>query len=146
MCLKGVWGVFGWLWIIPNNLTKFQWRTIEYCFNWLVPFLSIILDWPLSGSHWVPYCEVSVEWLEYVWEVSWVKSIDKNPIRVMSTAGSFSPRCFGMSEGCLEDVWEVSWCCLSDSGYCFGGYDVKAIDKHPVRLISIILFLFLPVA
>ena len=38
-----------------------------------------------------------------VWGVDIVKSIDKNPIRVMSSAGSFSPSCFGMSEGCLED-------------------------------------------
>ena len=39
---------------------------------------------------------------------------------------------FGFPEGCLEGVWEVSEGCLSDSGYCLGGYDVQAIDKHPM--------------
>ena len=37
-----------------------------------------------------------------------------------------------MSEGCLEGVLEVSGGCLSDSGYCLGGYDMEVIDKHPI--------------
>ena len=32
--------------------------------------------------------------------------------------------------------------CLSYSGYCLGGYYLQAIDKHPIRLIFISLFLF----
>ena len=32
--------------------------------------------------------------------------------------------------------------CLSDSGYCLGGYDMQAIDKHLIRLIFISFFLF----
>ena len=47
-----------------------------------------------------------------------------------------------MSEGCLEGVWEVSEGCLSDSGYCLGGYDVQAIDNNPIRFIYITVFLF----
>ena len=47
-----------------------------------------------------------------------------------------------MSEGCLEGVWEVSGGCLSDSGYCLGGYDVQAIDNNPIRFIYITVFLF----
>ena len=47
-----------------------------------------------------------------------------------------------MSVGCLKGVWDVSGGCLSDSGYCLGGYDVQAIDKHPIRLIFISCFLF----
>ena len=31
---------------------------------------------------------------------------------------------------------------LSDSGYCLGGYDMQAIDKHLIRLIFISFFLF----
>ena len=49
---------------------------------------------------------------------------------------------FGVSAGCLECVWEVSGGCLSDSGYCLGGYDMQAIDKHLIRLIFISFFLF----
>ena len=47
-----------------------------------------------------------------------------------------------MSVGCLEGVWEVSGGCLSDSGYCLGGYDMQAIDNHPIRFIYITVFLF----
>ena len=32
--------------------------------------------------------------------------------------------------------------CLSDSGYCQGGYDMQAIDNHPIRFIYITVFLF----
>ena len=135
MCLKGVWKVFwgmlGWLWIMPNHLMKLQWRNIEYCFNRLVPFLSIILDWPLSALCW-GVCRVTGIHLGCVLgclsESNYClgggdngKLFDKNLIRVMSLAGFFSPTCFGMSDGCLEGVWGVSWCCLSDSGYCVGG-------------------------
>ena len=51
-----------------------------------------------------------------------------------------------MSEGCLEGVWEVSGGCLSDFGYCLGGYDVQAIDNNPIRFIYFTVFPFLPVA
>ena len=48
--------------------------------------------------------------------------------------------------GCLLGVWGVSGRCLSDSGiqtgYCLGGYDTQANDKHPIRLIFIGFFLF----
>ena len=37
---------------------------------------------------------------------------------------------------------EVSGGCLSDFGYCLGGYDMQANDKHPIRLIFIGFFLF----
>ena len=49
-CLEGVWMTLdtAWMVIMPNQLLKLQCRNIEYCFNWLVPFLSITLDWPLS--------------------------------------------------------------------------------------------------
>ena len=47
-----------------------------------------------------------------------------------------------MSIGCLEGVQEVSGGCLSDSGYCLGGYDMQAIDNHPIRFIYITVFLF----
>ena len=49
---------------------------------------------------------------------------------------------FGVSVGCLKGVWEVSGGCLSDFGYCLGGYDMHAIDKHLIRLIFISFFLF----
>ena len=49
---------------------------------------------------------------------------------------------FGVSLGCLEGVWEVSGGCLSYSGYCLGGYDMQAIDKHLIRLFFISFFLF----
>ena len=32
--------------------------------------------------------------------------------------------------------------CLSDSGYCQGGYDMQAIDNHPIGFIYITIFLF----
>ena len=62
-------------------------------------------------------------------------------------AASFSPSRPGLVKmchilWCLEGVWEVSVGCLSDSRYCLGGYDVQAIDKHPIRLISISCFNF----
>ena len=44
----------------------------------------------------------------------------------------------GVSEGCLEGVWEVSEGCLSDSGYCLGGYDLHAINKHPIDSSSLV--------
>ena len=48
---------------------------------------------------------------------------------------------FGVSGRCLRGVLVLSeWLWILS-----GGYDVKAIDNHPVRLISISLFLFLPV-
>ena len=31
---------------------------------------------------------------------------------------------------------------LSDSVYCLGGYDMQAIDNHPIRFIYITVFLF----
>ena len=40
-----------------------------------------------------------------------------------------SGKCLGGVWG-LSDVWGMS-------GYCLGRYDMQAIDKHPVRLISI---------
>ena len=42
-----------WIVIMPNQLLKLQGRNIECCFNWLVPFLSMTLDWPLSFIFWV---------------------------------------------------------------------------------------------
>ena len=44
----------------------------------------------------------------------------------------------GVSEGCLEGVWEVSEGCLSDSGYYLGGYDLHAINKHPIDSSSLV--------
>ena len=49
-CLEDVWITLdtAWMVIMPNQLLKLQCRNIEYCFNRLVPFLSITLYWPLS--------------------------------------------------------------------------------------------------
>ena len=65
-----------------------------------------------------------------------MKAIDKHPVRLIFISlflFSQLPRLdqnvlyFGVSVGCLEGVREVSGGCLSDSGYCLGGYDVQAI-------------------
>ena len=34
------------------------------------------------------------------------------------------------------------WGCLSDPGHSVGAYDVQAIDKHPILIIFMSLFLF----
>ena len=62
-------------------------------------------------------------------------------------AGSFSPSYLGLVKmchilGCLEGVWEVSGGCLSDSGYCLGGYDVNSIDEHKIWIILISCIIF----
>ena len=49
-----------WRVIIPNKLTKLHLSNIGYCLNWQVPFLSMILDWPLSALFW-GVCRVSVK-------------------------------------------------------------------------------------
>ena len=53
-CPDGVWMTLdtAWMIIMPNQLLKLQWRDIECCFNWLVPFRSLTLDWPLSFIFW----------------------------------------------------------------------------------------------
>ena len=53
---------------------------------------------------------------------------------------------FGVFEGCLEGVGEVSGGCLSNFGYCLGGFDVQAIDNNPIRFIYFTVFPFLLVA
>ena len=72
-----------------------------------------------------------------------MQAIDKNLIRLIfinwflfSWVGQKVPY-FGVPLGCLEGVWDVSGGCLSDCGYCQGGYDVQTIDKYPIRLIFI---------
>ena len=67
-----------------------------------------------------------------------VQALFKHPIRLILNScflfsqwpwdGQNLPK-LGVSVGCLEGVWEVSGGCLSDSGYCLGGYDVQAIDN-----------------
>ena len=66
-CLEGVWMTLdtAWILIMPNQLLKLQWRNIECCFNWLVPFLSLTLDWPLSFLFW-GVCRVSGRFLGVV--------------------------------------------------------------------------------
>ena len=44
-----------------------------------------------------------------------------------------------MSGRCLIGVWGNV---TLESGYCLEGYDVKAIDKGPIKLIFISWFLF----
>ena len=53
-CQEGVWMTLdtAWMVIMPNILLKLQWRNIEYCFDWLIPFISMTLDWPLSVLFW----------------------------------------------------------------------------------------------
>ena len=93
------------------------------------------------------YFGVSGRCLEGVWEVSGGCLGDsgyyvggmmfKKQINIQSDsfslAYSFFPQLpqigqnvpyFGVSFGCLEGVWEVPRGCLSDSGYCQGGYGV----------------------
>ena len=54
---------------------------------------------------------------------------------------------FEVSVVCLEDIWEVSWvvCLTLDTVWVGsgggGGYDVKLIDKHLMRVILISWFL-----
>ena len=85
MCLEGVWGGVH-VTLNHDKSSDETARNIGYCFNRLVPFLSI--EWH-SGNN--------------------VKSFDKNPFTEMLSACSFSTRCLGMSECCLEGVWEESW-------------------------------------
>ena len=85
MCLEGVWGGVR-VTLNHDKSSDETARNIGYCFNRLVPFLSI--EWH-SGDN--------------------VKSFDKNPFTEMLSAGSFSTRCLGMSECFLEGVWEESW-------------------------------------
>ena len=61
-------------------------------------------------------------------------------------AASFSPSCLGLVKMC--PIFGCQWAvgCLSDCGYCLGGNDVRAIDKHPIRLISISCFNFFHLA
>ena len=101
-------------------------------------------------------CMASYRCLGCVWglsELLWilsggydVKAIDKHPIRLIFISlflfsqlpGSGIGQIvlyFGVSGRCLEGVWEVSGGCLGDSGYCAGGYDMQAIDNHPIRVI-----------
>ena len=47
-----------------------------------------------------------------------------------------------MSGRCLGGVWEVPEGCLSDSGYCLGGYDVNSIDEHKIWIILISCVIF----
>ena len=76
-----------------------------------------------------------------------VQSIDKHQILLLYISGFLFSQLpwngqnvpyFRVSKRCLGGVWG----CLSDSRYCLGGYDVQAIDKHPIWLIFIGLFLF----
>ena len=51
---EGVWVTLNTAWriIMPDQLMKLQWRHIEYYFNWLVTFLPMTPDWPLSACFW----------------------------------------------------------------------------------------------
>ena len=111
-------------------------------------FISLFLFSQLPGiGQIVLYFGVSGRCLEGVWEVSGGCLGDsgyyvggmmfKKQINIQSDsfslAYSFFPQLpqigqnvpyFGVSFGCLEGVWEVPRGCLSDSGYCHGGYGV----------------------
>ena len=52
---EGVWMTLdtAWMVIMPNQLLKLQWRNIDYCFDWMVPFISMTLDWQMSVLFWV---------------------------------------------------------------------------------------------
>ena len=99
--------------------------------------------WQMSGR-----CLGLFEWFWILSGVGWggwvydVKLIDINPIRVILISWfllSQVPRnVWRLSRKCLRGVWGFSDC----FGYCLGGYDVQAIDKHPIRLIYISWFLF----
>ena len=76
-----------------------------------------------------------------------MQAIDKHLIRLIFISFflfSLLPRIgqnvayVGVSEGCLEGVWEVSEGCLSDSGYCLGGYNLHAIEKHAIDSYSLV--------
>ena len=155
-CPEGVWMTLStaWMVIMPNQLLKLQWRNIEYCFNRLVPFLSMTLDWPLSFLFW-GVCRVSGRFLGVVLgyltdsgyclgRLGWwgVRRgiIDKNLIRVILISWfllSQVPRnVWRLSGKCLRGVWGLSewlWILFGLSGYCLGGYDVQASDKHPME-------------
>ena len=147
-CPEGVWMTLdtAWMVIMPNQLLKLQWRNIEYCFDWLVPFFSMTLDWPLSFLFW-GVCRVSGRFLGVVlgclnesgyglgslgWWGVWREIVNKNLIRVILISRfllSQVPRnVWRLSGKCLGGVWGLSeWLWILS-----GGYDVQAIDKHPM--------------
>ena len=114
----------------------------------------------------MPYFGVSVRCLEDVWEVSgvvWVtldivwggvgvgegydvKLIDTNLIRVILISwfllSQVPQNAWRLSGKCLKGVWKVSEGFVSDTGYCLGGYDVQAIDRHLIKLIFITWLFF----
>ena len=125
-CLEGVWRLLRWLWILPGGLScQIDWRNsiegrnIEYCFNWLVPFLSLTMDWPLSALF-SDVCRVSERCLGDVlgflrvwggvvvvggwYEIDWYQLNKGNFDRLVhSLPGALE---------CLKVVWKVSERCL----------------------------------
>ena len=100
MYVRGVWGVYEWLWILGGGMMCKQ--LINTQFDYFI------------------------------------------------LAGSFSSSYLGLVKmyrlsGCLQGVWRVSGRRLKLSEWLWilsGGYDVQAIDKHPIWHIFISLFLF----
>ena len=146
-CQEGVWMTLdtAWMVIMPNKLLKLQWRNIDYCFDWMVPFISMTLDWKMSVLFWVVLrvrgrCLGGVlgclsDSRSYLGWGGWgydVKLIDINPIRVIFInwflLSQVPLNVWRLSGKCLRGVWGLSeWPWILS-----GGYDVQAIDKHPM--------------
>ena len=167
MCLEGVWGLLGWLWIMPGGLScQINW---QYAIERILFFICWFLfsQWPWIG-HGVPYIAMSVGCLwSHFTEVSWaigvtlvtfwggvgmcvcggggegVKLIDnKNLIRVILISW------FLLSQ-LPQNVWRLSGMCLSGAWWLSewiwilsGGYGVQAIDKHPIRHFLLVCSFF----
>ena len=157
MCVRGVWGVYEWLWILGGGMmckqlinTQFDYFILAGSFS--SSYLGLVKMYRLSGCLQGVW-RVSgrrLELSEWLWILSGgydVQAIDKHPIwHIFISLFLFSqlPKIgqnvpyFGVSGKCLGGIWG----CLCDPGYCLGGYDVQAINKHPIWFIFISLFLF----
>ena len=110
-----------WRVIMPNQLMTLQWRNIEKCFNWLVPSLSMTLDWTLSAlSRGV--CRVSIRCLggvlgclgDFGYCLGWGGGVwyEINLWKFnLSHFDQLVPSLPSASE-CLNVVWKVSERCL----------------------------------
>ena len=161
-CQEGVWGLLGWLEILPGGLScRINWwnsneGTLRYVLIGRFPH-SMTLDWTLSALFW-GVCRVSVKsqggvlgWLSdsgyclagVVWWGYDVKLIDnKNLIRVILISWfllSQVPRyVWRLSGMCLSGAWWLSeWIWILS-----GGYGVQAIDKHPIRHFLLVCSFF----
>ena len=155
MCVRGVWGVYEWLWILGGGMmckqsinTQFDYFILAGSFS--SSYLGLVKMYRLSGCLQGVW-RVSgrrLELSEWLWILSGgydVQAIDKHPIwHIFISLFLFSqlPKIgqnvpyFGVSVGCLEGVWEVSGGCLAHSGLCLGPIDAKSIAISPVEMIN----------